>query len=73
MDDQARRLLADAVQEVERGGPPVTEKDRAAALALATDMVEAAERHGVTYADFQWVSSLPAMCLDLVLLRKRTR
>ncbi|WP_448332680.1 hypothetical protein [Streptomyces sp. DSM 41534] len=58
---------ADRVAAVHRWGGPVTAAQRAAATALFVDMLKAAERHGVTLADFDAVVDLPGGCLDVVL------
>lgn len=58
--------LGARVAAVQRGGGPVTEEQRAAATALLADMLTAAEEHGVTLDDFDWVTDLPGACLDVV-------
>lgn len=63
-----RRIAA-----IERGGGPITEQQRAAATALLDDLLSAAARHGVTLADFDWVTGLPDTCVDVVLQQARKR
>jgi hypothetical protein len=60
------RSPAERVAAVHRHGAPVTDQQRAAATALLTDLLTAAGTHGITLADFDWVSDLPAACLDVV-------
>ncbi|MFG2098912.1 hypothetical protein [Streptomyces sp. NPDC048612] len=70
--DSKGRTLADRVGAVERFGPaPVTDQQRAAATALLADLLAAAERHGVTLDDLDWVADLPGVCLDVI--RTHTR
>lgn len=69
--DSKGRLPADRVAEVHRHGDPVTDEQRAAATALLVDLLAAAERHGVTLADFDWAIDLPGGCLDAILAKTR--
>lgn len=70
--DRKGRTLADRVAAIERFGPaPVTDQQRAAATALLADLLEAAERHGASLDDFDWVADLPGACLDVI--RTHTR
>lgn len=62
--DPATRIAA-----VHRYGPPITDEQRAAATALLTDMLAAAEAHGVTLADFDDAIDLPGGCLDVITAR----
>ncbi|MBU3863784.1 hypothetical protein KN815_06715 [Streptomyces sp. 4503] len=61
---------ADRVAAVHRCGDPVTAAQRAVATGLLVDMLNAAERHGVTLADFDAVVDLPGGCLDVVLSKR---
>lgn len=65
----AIRTPADRVASVHRYGDPVTDGQRAAATALLTDLLAAAERHGVTLADFDGTIDLPGGCLDVILAK----
>lgn len=60
------RTHAERIAAVHRGGPAITEQQRAAATALLTDMVAAAERHGVTLDDLDATVDLPGGCLDVI-------
>lgn len=62
---------ADRVAAVHRYGDPVTDEQRAAATALLADLLAAAERHGVTLADFDAVVDLPGGSLDVILAKTR--
>ena len=64
------RTLADRIAAVRRGGDPVTAEQRAAAEALLTDMLAAAERHGVTLRDLDFVVDLPGGCLDAIRAKR---
>lgn len=59
------------VADVRRGGASATDTERAAATALLEDLLRAAERHGVTLADLDWVTDLPGACLDVVRRMRR--
>ncbi|MFE5122152.1 hypothetical protein [Streptomyces sp. NPDC056669] len=61
---------ADRVAAVRRYGAPVAAAEHSAATALLVDLLEAAERHGVTLADFDGVVDLPGGCLDVVLSKR---
>jgi hypothetical protein len=65
------RTPADRVAAIHRGGDPVTDEQRATATALLTDLLAAAEKHGVTLADFDWTVDLPGGCLDVVRAKAR--
>jgi hypothetical protein len=63
------RTLTDRVAAIQRGGPPITPQQRYDATALLGDLLAAAERHGVTLANFDGIVDLPGGCLDAVLAR----
>lgn len=67
--DRKGRTPADRVDVIRRHGDPVTAEQRAAATALLTDLLVAAEKHGVTLTDFDWTVDLPGGCLDAVLAK----
>jgi hypothetical protein len=71
LTDRQGRTPAERVATVHRYGGPVTDDQRAAATALLTDMLEAAARHGVTIADFDYAVDLPGGCLDVILAKAR--
>lgn len=62
------RTPAERIAAVHRA-TPATDHQRAAAEQLLTDMLTAAEQHGVTLADLDWVGDLPGICLDVVTRR----
>lgn len=62
------RTPADRIANVHRHGP-VTAEQIQAATELLTDLLAAAEKHGVTLADFDWTIDLPGGCLDVVLAK----
>jgi hypothetical protein len=57
--------LADRIAAVRRATPP-TEGERDRARLLLADLLAAADRHGVTLADFDWVADLPGACIDVI-------
>jgi hypothetical protein len=67
----ARRVdaSADAIAANTRGEVPVSARQRAAALALALDMLITARRHGVTRPDRDGVMTLAGSAVDAVLAR----
>lgn len=67
------RTPADRVAAIHRYGDPITEQQRATATALLAALLAAAERHGVTLADFDYAIDLPGGCLDVVLAKTRRR
>lgn len=69
--DRKGRTTADRIAAVHRYGDPITDEQRAAAEALLADLLAAAERHGVTLADFDWTVDLPGGCLDVILTKTR--
>jgi hypothetical protein len=71
MEQQPGRTPADAIAAVHRHGEPITNGQRADATALLVDLLTAAERHGVTFEDFGWVTDLPGACVDVTLARAR--
>lgn len=71
--DTKGRTLADRVAAIKRGGAPITEERRTAATALLADLLAAAARHGVTLDDLDWVTDLPAACLDVIGTQTRNR
>lgn len=71
--DSKGRTLADRVAAIERGGDPVTENQRLAAVELLADLLSAAERHGVTLDRFDWTVDLPGACLDVIRSQDRDR
>ncbi|MFF2148339.1 hypothetical protein [Kitasatospora sp. NPDC058190] len=62
----ADRIEAAAERRPDQG----TEQDKAAATALLADMLQAAARHGITLASFDWVTDLPGSCY-LAVARNR--
>jgi hypothetical protein len=71
--DSKGRTPADRIAAVQRGGSPVTDKQRADATTLLAELLAAAERHGVTIDDWDWVADLPGACLDVTLSQARKR
>jgi hypothetical protein len=71
----ARRVDAssDAIAANTRGEVPVSARQRAAALALALDMLITARRHGITRPDLDAVMTLAGSAVDAVLARDRRR
>jgi hypothetical protein len=71
----ARRVdaSADAIAANTRGEVPVSDRQRAAGLALALDMLITARRHGVTRPDLDAVMTLAGSAVDAVLARDRRR
>ena len=71
----ARRVdaTADAIAANTRGEVPVSAQQRAAALALALDMLITARRHRVTRPDLDAVMTLAGSAIDAVLARDRRR
>lgn len=67
------RTTADRIAVIERGGPPITDKQRADAAELLDDLLAAAAPHGITLADFDWVGNLPGECVDVILAQARKR
>lgn len=64
------RTPAERIVAVQRHGT-ISDETRTRATALLEDMLAAAERHGVTLADFDWVADLPGACLDVMASRDR--
>lgn len=62
---------AERVAAIRRGGDPITEEEREQATALLVDLLAAAERHGVTLEDLDWVTDLPGACLDVTRSKRR--
>lgn len=69
--DRHGRTPTERIAAVHRYGDPVTAQQREHAEALLTDLLAAAERHGVTLADLDGVVDLPGGCLDVVLSKRR--
>jgi hypothetical protein len=71
----ARRVdtSADAIAANTHGDVPVSARQRAAALALALDMLITAQRHSVTRPDLDGVMTLAGSAVDAVLARDRRR
>ena len=46
--------------------------EQAAAERLLADMLAAAERHGVTLEDFNWVADLPAACRQVIRAKRNS-
>ena len=71
----ARRVYAtaDAIAANTRGEVQVSARQRAAALALALDMLITARRHGITRPDLDGVMTLAGSAVDAVLARDRRR
>lgn len=67
------RATGERIAAVERAGGPITAQQRADATALLEDLVSAAAPHGVTLADFDWVTGLPEACVDVILQQARRR
>jgi hypothetical protein len=65
--------LAYRVNAVHRYGSPIPPEVRAAATTLLADMLAAAEKHGVTLADFDNAIDLPGGCLDVAVSVERRR
>lgn len=64
--DRQGRTTADRIAAVQRAGGPVTDQQRTDARLLLESLLLAAELHGVTLDDFDWVADLPGACLDVV-------
>jgi hypothetical protein len=62
--DPAARIAA-----VRRYGDPITDGQRADATALLADMLAAAQKHGITLANFDFTIDLPGGCVDVVTAR----
>ena len=60
---------AERISEVRRFGEPMTPTEQRAATELLTDLVAAAQRHGLTLGDFDAVTDLPGACVDVVRAR----
>lgn len=69
--DDKGRTAAERVALVHRHGGPVTEDQRQAATALLSDLLAAAEKHGVGLPDFDWTADLPGACLDVICAKAR--
>ena len=54
------------IASLHRYGEPITEQQRADARALLTDLLAAAEKYGVTLADFDGAIDLPGGCVDVI-------
>ncbi|MFB6776503.1 hypothetical protein ACFCX0_03520 [Streptomyces sp. NPDC056352] len=65
--------LAHRVNAVHRYGAPIPPEVRVAATALLADMLAAAEKHGVSLADFDDAIDLPGGCLDVAVAAERRR
>lgn len=64
--DRQGRSTGERVAAIQRGGRPVTEAQHTAATRLLDALLDAAEAHGVTLDDLDWVADLPGACLDVV-------
>ncbi|HET6636297.1 MAG TPA: hypothetical protein VFH77_14860 [Streptomyces sp.] len=65
--DAKGRTTADRIAAVQRHGGPITDDQRRDARLLLESLLLAAELHGVTLDDFDWVVDLPGGCLDVIL------
>lgn len=65
---EVERVMRERVEReaAARHGEPASAQQRARAVALAVDLVQAAGRHGVTLDDLAAVTSVPAAALDAV-------
>jgi hypothetical protein len=74
INPQAARDLIKKVAERQRSSrmDPVTDQQIDDAAGLLVAMLHGAEKFGVTIDDFDWVTSLPGACFD-VIRHKRTR
>lgn len=60
LDNLAARIAA------VRRATPFNDSERDRARLLLADLLAAADRHGVTLADFDWVADLPGACVDVI-------
>jgi hypothetical protein len=54
-------------------GEPISTDQRDRATALLVAMLAAAQHHGATLADFDWVDDLPAACVSVVVALDRRK
>lgn len=69
--DSKGRSTGERITAIQRGGRPVTDAQHTAATRLLDVLLDAADTRGITLDDFDWVTNLPAACLDVI--RTRTR
>ncbi|MFF3420986.1 hypothetical protein ACFYW9_41090 [Streptomyces sp. NPDC002698] len=67
--DHKGRTPEQRVADTVRAGSFVTQGQRDRATLLLTDLLAAADRHGVTLDDFDWSIDLPGGCLDAIVTK----
>ncbi|MFF8329448.1 hypothetical protein [Rhodococcus qingshengii] len=63
--DSKGRNTRDRIEAVKRA-TPLTARETDLAVLLLDDLLDAADRYGVTLDDFDWIVDLPGACTDVI-------